>query len=121
MWMTSATRRFVCEVRRVQGEVDGVTGDGTARRSVDDRSRHPADVELHLAAALPTAPDPQQLGDDRRLPVGGDGMPALAHPARRALRPHATVAAAEDARTTREGRRRTQDSHPSPYHVTCTA
>ena len=59
-----------------------------------------------------------------RLPVGGDGVSALAHPAQRALRPHAPAAAAEDARATREGRRRTQDARTclafSLYHVTRT-
>jgi len=91
-------------------------GQTASRRSVDDRSRHPADVEPHLAAGLPAAPEPQQLGGGRRLPDGGDGMSALAHPPQRALRPHATAAAAEDARATREGHRRTQDC--DSYHVT---
>jgi len=90
----------------------------TTRRPFDDRSRHFIDVQLHLAAGVSAASEPQQLGGGRRLPGGGDGVPALAHSAQRALRPHAAAAAAEDARTTREGHRRTQDqSHSARVSV----
>jgi len=88
------SRKFdlrVCTVGSVEDDGVAPCGDGTSRRSVDDRSRHSDDVQLHLAPALPAASDAQQLGDGRRLPVGGDGLPALAHPPRRAVRPHATV------------------------------
>ena len=101
----------ICAAKNVEvGEDGGEKHRHRApRRSVDDRSRDAGDVEFHLAAGVPAASEPQQLGGRRCLPDRGDEVHAMAHPAQRSQRPHATSTAAEDARTTREGYRRTQD------------
>jgi len=111
-------RMCVCAAGNVEDGCGRVHG--ASRWTVDDRPRHSLDIELHLAAGLHTAPEPQQLGSGRRVPDDGDEVSSMAHPTKRALRSHATPAAARDARAARERHRRTQDWRGGLHHVTFT-
>ena len=69
----------VCTAGKVDYN-DGIgEAHGAAWRSVDDRTRHSVDFQLHLVAAMSAASEPQQLGDRRRLLGGGHQVPAMAH------------------------------------------
>ena len=70
----------MCVAGKVDHGDDTSEAHGTPRRTLDDSTRHSLDVQLHLAAAVPAASEPQQLGDRRRLPRGGQQVPTMAHP-----------------------------------------